>query len=314
MNGEPRRAGFTQRPALVCARHPWWTIGVWLVALAVCGAVYLTMGDVFTSSVRFLNDPDSKKAADLIQQRGGGGGSLVAQAGSAVRDLVDGLDGAGSGARRLAKGSKKLSSGAEELQGGLRKLATGAGELSRGTRSAGAGAAQLSRGLSGVARGADGLSSGLRQVGGATGSLSGGLARLSAGGSEVASGAGKLAGGAKDLAAGARSAAQGVDKAAASAEQIAGGASTLEQVVAGREERLAGFRAGLEPLRSMLSFQPFNGGDSPLFGDYIVFGAFQWVRVISAYAVLAADDPVAAWFERCLDLHGGLGRRAPAAA
>ena len=232
MNGEPRRAGFTQRLALVCARHPWWTIGVWLVALAVCGAVYLTMGDVFTSSVRFLNDPDSKKAADLIQQRGGGGGSLVAQAGSAVRDLVDGLDGAGSGARRLAKGSKKLSSGAEELQGGLRKLASGAGELSRGTRSVGAGAAQLSRGLSGVARGADGLSSGLRQVGGATGSLSGGLARLSAGGSEVASGAGRLAGGAKDLAAGARSAAQGVDKAAASAEQIAGGASTLEQVVA----------------------------------------------------------------------------------
>ena len=32
MNGEPRRAGFTQRLALVCARHPWWTIGVWLVA------------------------------------------------------------------------------------------------------------------------------------------------------------------------------------------------------------------------------------------------------------------------------------------
>jgi hypothetical protein len=26
---------------------------------------------------------------------------------------------------------------------------------------------------------------------------------------------------------------------------------------------------------------------------------------------LAADDPVKAWFERCLDLHGGLGRAAP---
>lgn len=88
----------------------------------------------------------------------------------------------------------------------------------------------------------------------------------------------------------------------------------LEQVVAGREERLAGFRAALEPLRSMLSYQPFIGGSGPLFGDYIVFGAFQWVRVISPFAVLAADDPVNAWFERCLDLHDGLGRRAPAAA
>lgn len=88
----------------------------------------------------------------------------------------------------------------------------------------------------------------------------------------------------------------------------------LEQVVAGREERLAAFRAGLEPLRSMLTYQPFIGGNAPLFGDYIVFGAFQWVRVISPFAVLAADDPVSAWFERCLDLHGGLARRASAAA
>ena len=69
----------------------------------------------------------------------------------------------------------------------------------------------------------------------------------------------------------------------------------LEQVVAGREERLAGFRAALEPLRSMLSYQPFIGGSGPLFGDYIVFGAFQWVRVFSPLAVLAAYDRVAAW-------------------
>jgi hypothetical protein len=26
---------------------------------------------------------------------------------------------------------------------------------------------------------------------------------------------------------------------------------------------------------------------------------------------LEADDPVHAWFERCLDLHGGLGRKQP---
>lgn len=89
---------------------------------------------------------------------------------------------------------------------------------------------------------------------------------------------------------------------------------TLEEVPAGRDAGLAAFRASLEPLRSMLTYQPWIGGASPLFPDYIVFGALQWVRVISPYRFLADDDPVSEWFSRCLDLHGGLGRRVPAAA
>jgi len=89
---------------------------------------------------------------------------------------------------------------------------------------------------------------------------------------------------------------------------------TLEEVSAGREAGLAAYRATLEPLRSMLSYQPFIGGQSPLFCDYIVFGAFQWVRIMSPFRLLDADDPVAAWFERCLDLHGGIGRKVSAAA
>jgi len=89
---------------------------------------------------------------------------------------------------------------------------------------------------------------------------------------------------------------------------------SLEAVAVGWEDRLPAFRASLEPLRSMLGYQPFIGGQGPLFADYIVFGALQWVRVTSAYQFVAADDPVAAWFERCLDVHGGLGRQVPAAA
>jgi glutathione S-transferase len=89
---------------------------------------------------------------------------------------------------------------------------------------------------------------------------------------------------------------------------------TLEAVVAQRVTGLAAFRSGLEPLRSMLGMQPFIGGQSPLFADYVVFGAFQWVRIMSPFCVLADDDPVAAWFARCLDLHGGLGRSVAAAA
>jgi glutathione S-transferase len=88
----------------------------------------------------------------------------------------------------------------------------------------------------------------------------------------------------------------------------------LEEVSAPREAQLAAFRASLEPLRSMLTYQPFIGGDAPLYPDYIVFGAFQWVRVMSPYQTLASDDPIADWFKRCLDLHGGLGRSVPAAA
>ncbi len=87
----------------------------------------------------------------------------------------------------------------------------------------------------------------------------------------------------------------------------------LEEVPVGREERLSTFRAALEPLRSMLGFQPFVGGETPLFSDYIVFGAFQWARITSPFRLLAEDDPVGAWFERCLDLHDGRGRGVAAA-
>jgi glutathione S-transferase len=64
----------------------------------------------------------------------------------------------------------------------------------------------------------------------------------------------------------------------------------------------------------MLASQPFIGGDSPLFADYIVFSAFQWARVMSSYAVLPPQDPIAEWVERCLALHEGFARRVPAAA
>ena len=88
----------------------------------------------------------------------------------------------------------------------------------------------------------------------------------------------------------------------------------LEAVVEGREQRVGPFQQQLEPLRALLSAQPFLGGPDPLFADYIVFGAFQWLRVTSSLPVLTAEDPITAWFERCLDLHGGEGRRVPAAA
>jgi glutathione S-transferase len=86
----------------------------------------------------------------------------------------------------------------------------------------------------------------------------------------------------------------------------------LERVSADRAERVEAFRRELQPLRATLGQQPWLGGEAPGYADYIVFGAFQWARVCSAFGLLEAGDPVAAWRERVLDLHGGLARATPA--
>jgi glutathione S-transferase len=89
----------------------------------------------------------------------------------------------------------------------------------------------------------------------------------------------------------------------------------LDQVQAGREERLPAFRALLSPLRTTLGKQEwFGGGDGPSYADYIIFGAFMWARCTSQFELLTAGDPLAAWRERLLDLFDGLARKAPIAA
>jgi glutathione S-transferase len=85
---------------------------------------------------------------------------------------------------------------------------------------------------------------------------------------------------------------------------------TLESFVADRDRQLDPFRQSLAPLRSTLQAQRFLGGEKPLYADYIVFGAFQWVRCISDYRVLAEDDPIAGWRGRMLDLFDGMAGKA----
>lgn len=85
----------------------------------------------------------------------------------------------------------------------------------------------------------------------------------------------------------------------------------LEEVQASRDDELPAFRAGLAPLRLTLQAQSFLGGEGPTYADYLPFGALQWARTTSAFRLLADDDPVLAWFDRCLDLYDGLGRRTP---
>jgi len=86
---------------------------------------------------------------------------------------------------------------------------------------------------------------------------------------------------------------------------------TLEAMQEGREARVAEFRASLVPVRLVLARQAWLGGDAPSYADYIVFGNLQWARCTSRFGLLAADDTIAAWRERMLNLFDGLARNAP---
>jgi glutathione S-transferase len=86
--------------------------------------------------------------------------------------------------------------------------------------------------------------------------------------------------------------------------------ASIEALGADPEGSLAAFRRVLEPVRSLLAMQPFVGGAGPSFADYILFGVFQWARVMSPVQLLAPDDALYAWRERLLDLHGGMARNA----
>jgi glutathione S-transferase len=85
----------------------------------------------------------------------------------------------------------------------------------------------------------------------------------------------------------------------------------LEQVVAGRDKSVEAFRKSLDPMRLTLRTQLYLGGEKPNYADYIMFGAFQWARVVSPFKLLAENDPVHAWRERLLDAFDGMARNSP---
>jgi glutathione S-transferase len=85
---------------------------------------------------------------------------------------------------------------------------------------------------------------------------------------------------------------------------------SLEVVQEGREDRLAAFRESLLPIRLVLRRQQWLGGAAPSYADHIVAGTLMWPRCASRFELLEAEDPVALWQDRMLDLYGGLGRTA----
>jgi len=85
----------------------------------------------------------------------------------------------------------------------------------------------------------------------------------------------------------------------------------LEEVASIRDKGVTGFRKSLAPLRLTLKTQQYLGGDAPNYADYIMFGGFQWARVVSPFKLLETDDPIYAWRERLLDAFNGLARNSP---
>jgi glutathione S-transferase len=86
--------------------------------------------------------------------------------------------------------------------------------------------------------------------------------------------------------------------------------TTLEEYGGDPKGALPAFRHALAPVRQALVQYPFLAGHGPGYADYILFGAFQWARVMCPIRLLEPDDPVFAWRERILGLFGGYAREA----
>jgi glutathione S-transferase len=85
----------------------------------------------------------------------------------------------------------------------------------------------------------------------------------------------------------------------------------LDQVCDRSPQAWTNLSRALSPVRQVLRENPYISGNSPAFGDYIVFGTFQWARCCSGNALLTGKaNPMVDWFGRMLDLFDGLGRSA----
>jgi glutathione S-transferase len=84
----------------------------------------------------------------------------------------------------------------------------------------------------------------------------------------------------------------------------------LEQIGVQPEEGIPRLREALAPLRALVQCQPFIGGESPMFVDYMVISHFVFARAVSALHLIALDDPIHAWRERMLDAFDEMARRA----
>lgn len=84
---------------------------------------------------------------------------------------------------------------------------------------------------------------------------------------------------------------------------------TVEELGANPEVARESLKHALRPLEQTLSSTAFMGGENPDYGDYILFGTFQWARVVSVTTFWPSGSALQRWFDSLLDAFGGIGRR-----
>lgn len=87
--------------------------------------------------------------------------------------------------------------------------------------------------------------------------------------------------------------------------------TTLEDMCRDPDGAVDRLRNLLAPLQLALDRSDFLGGDRPGYGDYIVFGAFQWARVVSTRRLVDDDSPLGRWFARLLNAFDGFAASQP---
>ncbi len=90
--------------------------------------------------------------------------------------------------------------------------------------------------------------------------------------------------------------------------------ATLEETRRKRPDHLKTLAKSLKPLAWTLKNQPFICGDRPAYGDYALFGLFQWARLVSADEVLPEGSSLFEWRQRMLGLFDGLAGSAKGVA
>lgn len=86
---------------------------------------------------------------------------------------------------------------------------------------------------------------------------------------------------------------------------------SVEEIGADPETARRAAMKALSPLETALSETPFLGGEAPDYSDYILFGTFQWARVVSMTPFWHPDSALYRWFEDLLDAFDGMGRAQP---
>ncbi|WP_298852007.1 glutathione S-transferase N-terminal domain-containing protein [uncultured Ruegeria sp.] len=86
---------------------------------------------------------------------------------------------------------------------------------------------------------------------------------------------------------------------------------SVEEIGADPEAARQAVVQALGPLEDTLVEVSFLGGGTPDYADYILFGTFQWVRVVSHTPFWSEGSALHRWFEALLDAFDGMGRAQP---